>query len=458
MTLRAVFFASLFLLFIALSACLSIPAIAQTPEWVEKNQDKRYPPDRYWLGISSAVGAGAEEKAKESAKKEIAAQFKTIVKAKTIFSKKEENEGEKSTFAQSLNEKIETLIENVELTGVQVAEIHKQGIRVFALAVLNKAEFLRPLREELNSYQTKVREKLKTAESFSAKDFSTAVNAFLEALHLIDEAETKREFFNRISGETFIFSDKVQSQQIESALRTALGDVQLEIVSGNGQSGELGKAFKQPLVVKATSKSGSPLRGLSLVFSVEETPLGKVITDNDGVAFFSPIAQADGVTGGKGKITAAIELKQLSTQLRNELRQNTTVTFEFSLPLSVFECELDLSAIDSERAKQSLEQKIVSALTKNGAVLKGNAALIAKASIDTSESTAVQGMNGQMLVKDITLTLQFQKRDGSIVSSVSFSSTGLGKDNDSAIDKGLSEMRISSSKLAEPIAKARSSE
>ncbi|MFQ3598040.1 MAG: hypothetical protein SNJ55_07600 [Chloroherpetonaceae bacterium] len=441
-----------------LSACSSHTITAQTPEWVERNQDKRFPPDRFWIGVSSAVGSNAEEKAKEAAIKQIAAQFKTTVRAKTTFTKREETEGATSTFTQSLDEKIDNLIDNVELTGARIVETHKQGIRVFALAVLSKEDFLRPLRRDLQAYQTSLAERLSTAESFAGKDVSTAMNAYLDVLNTLDEAEPKREFFNRISGEVFEFSKAVQPSAVESAMRSTLADVRLMMVSGNNQTGNLGRAFAQPLVVKVSTKSGAPLRGLPIVFTAGETELGKVITDNEGVASFSPVAQADGVQGGKGKIIASIELRQLSPRLRSEVRQNASVSFDFTLNASSFACELDLSEIDDERARRAIEQKLSDALSKNGATLKSGSPLIAKAVVSAREAASVQGMSGEVIVKDVTLTLQFQRRGGGVLSSTSFTAKGLGKDAESAVAKALSEIRISPARLAEPIAKAQSAQ
>ncbi|MCS6988544.1 MAG: LPP20 family lipoprotein [Chloroherpetonaceae bacterium] len=447
---------TILLLFATLSACSSQRLAAQTPEWVERNADKRFPPDRYWIGISSAVGNDAEEKAKESAIKQIAAQFKTLVKAKTTFTKREEIEGGASKLSETYEEKINNYIENVELTGARIVETHKQGIRVFALAALEKEAFLRPLRRELQAYQKSLSERLKTAESFASSDLSSAINAYLEVLNALEEAEPKREFFNRVSGEVFEFSNDVQPAAVEAAMRKALSEARLTMVSGNNQKGELGKAFAQPLVVKATNKSGAALRGLPIVFVAGETELGKAITNDEGVASFSPVAQADGVQGGKGKIVAALEMKNLSPRMRDEVRQNASVTFEFALDASSFLCELDLSEIEDERARRSLEQKLADALAKNGATLKRGAPLIAKAVVVAREAASVQGMSGEVVVQDVTLTLQFQRRGGSALSSVSFAAKGLGKDKESAIAKALSDIRISPSRFAEPIAKARS--
>ncbi|MFN3561426.1 MAG: LPP20 family lipoprotein [Chloroherpetonaceae bacterium] len=447
------------LVFLAtLSACASKGITAQTPEWVERNQDRRFPPELYWIGISSAVGSNAEEKAKEAAVKQIAAQFKTTVKAKTTFTKREETEGANSIFTQSLDEKIDNLIENVELTGARIVETHKQGIRVFALAVLSKEDFLRPLRRELQTYQTSLTERLATAESFAGKDVATAINAYLEVINTLDEAEPKREFFNRISGEVFEFSKAVQPSAVENAMRNMLADVRLTMVSGNNQTGSLGRAFEKPLVVKATTKSGAPLRGLSIAFTAGETELGRATTNNDGIASFSPIAQADGVQGGKGKIDASLELKQLSPRMRNEVRQTASVSFDFTLKASNFTCELDLSEIEDDRARRSIEQKLSDALSKNGATLKVGAPLIAKAIVSTREAASVQGMSGEVIVKDVTLTLQFQRRGGGVLSSTSFTAKALGNDAESAIAKALSEIRISPARLAEPIAKAQSAQ
>lgn len=447
-------FALLFLTIV--SACASQRLAGQTPEWVERHQDKRFPPDKFWIGISSAVGNDAEEKAKQAAIKQIAAQFKTIVKAKTTFAKREESEGANSKFTEVFEERIDNYIENVELTGARVVETHKQGIRVFALAVLNKEEFLRPLRRELQAYQTALSERLKSAQSLANADLSRAINAYLEALNALDEAEPKREFFNRISGEVFEFSKDVQPAAIEAAMRDALSEARLTMVSGNGQKGELGKAFAQPLVVRATTKRGTALRGLTIVFAAGETELGKAITDENGVASFSAIAQPDGVQGGKGVIVAALDMKGLSPRMRNEARQNASVSFEFSLNARSFACELDLSEIDDERARRSLEQKLSDALAKNGATIKSGAPLIVKASVSARDIGSVQGMSGEVVAQDVTLTLQFLSRRGGALSSASFANKGLGKDKDSAIAKALIEMRVSPSRLAEPIAKAQS--
>jgi hypothetical protein len=441
---------------VLLSSCASTPPVSAQPEWVSKRQDARYSPDLYWIGVSSAVGSNADQKAAEAAKKEIAAQFKVRVNATTTFIKTENTNGKNSEFSQSLTEKIQNIVENVELTGVQIAETHKEGIRVHALAVLNKEEFWRPRRDELKAYRARAAEKSKSASSFAATDIGTALNAYLETLDLIDEMTPKAEFYNMLAPDKFVLPNELQPESIEKEMRATLGEIRVKAASGNGQTDEVGKTLDKPLVVRAETKTGTPLRGLPVLFTVGETELAKIKTDEKGEASYSFVVNADGASGTKGQVFAGVDMTKLSPNMQKELRANTTAAFAYTIKTVPFVCALQIDGIDDGSAEQTLKKKLSDALQKNGATFKGGAAMIVKASVSSSGTSSVQGMNGEILIREILTNVSFQTKSGDALSSFTISTKSIGKTEDEAVSKAMSELKIPSAKLAESIGKAKS--
>lgn len=435
-------------------------AVAQPqPSWVTTGKHPKYPQDLYWVGIGQGMGARALDEAKSKAKAEIAKQFKVTVSSKTKLVQTEKIVGNSALMTSDLEDRIETQVDKMPLTGLEIAETFESKVtgKAFALAVLNREEFTNTLKTELDAEIAKIREKIASGASLSEKgDIGSAVNAYMEALAIAEEVGPKVVFFN-IVAKGYALPEDVRPEFIESQVRDELSMISLKKVSGDNQKGRIGENLPAPLVVQALSK-GQPIRGVPITFKAGDDIVETVITGEDGMARLEYVVQAVGIKGNKGRVTATIDLSRLSAALRSELRNITTLPFDFTIEgIGSFACDVEMSDNDiTDSQNAMLAKMMVQALEKNGVTVKRNAPIVARGAFTAREAGTVQSLNGQMVLQDITFEVFFINRNTqSVLSSVSINVKGLGRDSEDALQKGLNSLRLPPAKLSEAIGKAR---
>ncbi len=446
-----------------LMLCLLIaaePVHAQPqPVWVTTGKSPKHPQDLYWVGVGQGMGARALEEAKAKAKAEIAKQFKVIVSTKSKLVQTEKIVGNSALMTSDLSSRIETEVEKMPLIGIEIAETFESQVtgKAFALAVLNREEFTNTLKAELDAEIAKIREKISSATTLSEKgDIGSAVNAYMEALALAEEIGPKVVFFN-IVAKGYVLPEDVRPEFIESQVRDELSMISLKKAGGDNQKGRIGEVLPEPLTVQALAK-GTPIRGVPITFKVGDEIIEKVITDEDGLARLTYVVQAQDIRGNKGRVTATIDLSRLSATLRSELRNITTLTFDIQVEgIGSFVCDVEMADNDiTEGQNAMLAKMMVQALEKNGVTVKRNAPIVARGAFTAREAGTVQGLDGQMVLQDITFEIFFINRNTqSVLSSVSVNTKGLGRDSEEALQKGLNALRLPPAKLSEAIGKAR---
>ncbi|MCS7013050.1 MAG: LPP20 family lipoprotein [Chloroherpetonaceae bacterium] len=429
------------------------------PAWVTTGKHPKYPQDLYWIGVGQGMGARALDEAKSKAKAEIAKQFKVTVSSKTKLVQTEKIVGNSALMTSDLEDRIETQVDKMTLTGLEIAETFESKVtgKAFALAVLNREEFTNTLKTELEAEIAKIREKIASGASLSEKgDIGSAVNAYMEALALAEDVGPKVVFFN-IVAKGYALPEDVRPEFIESQVRDELSMISLKKVSGDNQRGKIGENLPMPFVVQALSK-GQPIRGVPITFKAGDEIVETVITGEDGMAKLEYVVQAVGIKGNKGKVTATIDLSRLSASLRSELRNITTLPFDFTVEgIGSFACDVEMADNDiTDGQNAMLAKMMVQALEKNGVTVKRNAPIVARGSFTAREAGTVQSLNGQMVLQDITFEVFFINRNTqSVLSSVSVNVKGLGRDSEDALQKGLNSLRLPPAKLSEAIGKAR---
>jgi hypothetical protein len=445
-----------------LTLCLLIAEFVQAqpqPAWVTTGKSPKYPQDLYWVGVGQGMGARALEEAKAKAKAEIAKQFKVTVSSKSKLVQTEKIVGNSALMTSDLSDRIETEVEKMPLIGLEIAETFESNVtgKAFALAVLNREEFTNTLKSELDAEIAKIREKISSAAALSEKgDIGSAINAYMEALALAEEVGPKVVFFN-IVAKGYVLPEDVRPEFIESQVRDELSMISLKKAGGDNQKGKIGEVLPEPLTVQALSK-GTPIRGVPITFKAGDEVIEKVITGEDGLARLTYAVQALGIKGNKGRVTATLDLSRLSATLRSELRNITTLNFDIQVEgIGSFACDVEVADNDITAGQNAMLAKmVVQALEKNGVTVQRNAPIVARGAFTAKEAGTVQGLNGQMVLQDITFEIFFINRNTqSVLSSVAVNVKGLGRDSEEALQKGLNALRLPPAKLSEAIGKAR---
>jgi len=160
--------------------------------------------------------------------------------------------------------------------------------------------------------------------------------------------------------------------------------------------------------------------------------------------------------GGKGKVLSLIDFKTMSSELRSLVAKNTSVKFEFTLEQKSITCKVEILGAGSTKAKENFRKKLIQSLEQSGAVTDEKSQILVKATLGAENSGTVDGMSGTMFTQSISLAIEFiDEHVSRIIATVSATGKGMGKNENEAIDKGISSLKIPMRELGNAVANVR---
>lgn len=135
------------------------------PDWVEKGTSKKFPPEKYFIGVaSSAEPDGAKDKARAEIAKILKARIQQEQTEKETYA--QQTVGKKTTSSQTFEAASATKVSVDEsLEGVTIAETYDQKGTHYALAVLDREKTAADLRKKVTDLELQGDELLKQANT-----------------------------------------------------------------------------------------------------------------------------------------------------------------------------------------------------------------------------------------------------------------------------------------------------
>lgn len=444
--------------------CLGGTAQSQLPDWAITGNSNRYPRELYWIGVGSAVGTGGLEAAKSQARVAIASQIKVTVSSKIRYVQSEAIVGDVSNYSTDISSETQSVVEKMEFADLAFPEtfVNPVDTKAYVLAVLEKDQFFGRLRREIDLPVNELGQKLEHArEQANAADLGEAVNTFASIMGDVPELYPKIFFYNSIAPDAYVLPSGLVYDNLEAELGKILGNVSLVIASGDKQTVALGKPFPQPLAVKATTViDGKPalLNRLTVSYRTGENEKETAVTDDQGVALFSPIASPDLVTDGtSGKLTAFVDIPRMSPRLKAKVERNTSVGFAFTASGAQFTVKVTVAGAGPDAAQFDLVNRVIKELEKNNVRANQQQSRYEFHLVVTaSEGQTVTGMAGNLYTQKVQVSGMLKDGStGTIVGTLTTSSVGMDKDRDRALEKGIAGLKFSSKDLSSIVARAR---
>ncbi|MBS4027492.1 MAG: LPP20 family lipoprotein [Ignavibacteriales bacterium] len=439
-------------------------ANAQIPSWYLERKLPQYSLDEFWIGVGSAKGTDnvAMEQATNNARKDIAAQFKVSVSSRISTLQSEMRIGDKSTLSSSIENKTTSVIDAVELVGLQTVKTEqlKNENQTYVLVALEKSVFRSYLKNALDMQVERVQSVLGTANAQASRaEVNAALNSYLATQSFTEEFFPDLFFYNGIADSFYRLPVELTSEEIDGKMKAYVSGISLSVIRGNKQSGETGKNLPLPLETKAILKIDGkdvPLKGVNIHYKLGNLTLEKVVTNDEGVARHTFLAQSEATSGGKGKVVAFVDIAGGGTSLRSFITKNTTCEFEFTLAQSAFLCAVEISGAGSLKIKDGLRKKIIQSLEKNGATITEDAPFLVKGTLALGNSSSTEGMGGILYTQEILLSIEISEtKTNKIMGTLSVTAKGFSKNSAEAVEKGISNIKVPSKELGEAMAKAR---
>ncbi len=270
------------------------------PAWVDGKMEAQYPRALFIVGVGVASSSkeiqgeneSIQRRADNQARAEIAKQIRVQIAQQEVDIQREERGVNASVLSSEFAEVVNTSSVRLTLEGVEICSHWidpAEGV-YYALAVLNRDEAAGRLAENMDLSVKRGLEWDRLSQKYaSAGDVILELKALTHALAFLGKAFQEYQVYRVVRSEGPSLreaQDLPPTTLLESRLLERSSQIQLEILGGDLQRGEVGHPLEQKLHVRVTW-NGSPLSGLPLLFSfgtgVGEVD-GIVLTDASGEA------------------------------------------------------------------------------------------------------------------------------------------------------------------------------
>ncbi len=453
-----------FLPLVAALLCVAGVSQAQLPDWARTGKSNRYPEEMYWVSVASAIGSEGIEKAKAQARVGIASQIKVTVSSKMKYVQSEKIVGDVSNYSTDMTSETQSVVEKMEFVDLTFPEtfVNSVDTRSYVMAVLDKEQFYERLRRDIEGPVAELQQRLQNARSQAgAADLGESVNTFAGIMGEVPDLYPKIFFYNSIAPSAYTLPTELIYDNLESELAKILGTVSLSIQGGNNQTVALGKSFAQPLSVKAMSVidgKPTPLRGLTISYRTGPEEKETAVTNDQAIASLSPIASPDLVTEGtSGTLVAFVDIPRMSARLKTKVEQNTSVAFAFTVAGAQFTVKVTVAGAGPDAAQFELVKRVIKDLERNNVRANQQQSRYELHLIVTaSDGQTVSGMGGNLYSQNVQVTGMLKDGStGTVIGTISTSATGMDKDKDRALEKGIAGLKFSSKDLSSVVARAR---
>ncbi len=432
-----------------LSFCLG----QKIPSWYLDGNLKGYSPQKYFIGI----GEGKDyQKALENAGLYIASQMQISISSKLESSVSENSLNGEISSSEFVKEDITTQV-NQSLPALEIIKNEKVKGTVYVFAVLDKDRYLRNINYQLADISLSINTFLSGARNHSRKgNISKSFEGYKLVKQLVTKLNTKKTFYNSLSKTRYFDDPNLNFASIEKEIDNLIGDLKIEVISGNNQTGTNGMLLPEPLIVKLYSqKYNTPIVGAEILIKYNNGDLAsRGITDSNGRYEFFVFAYDDAQNGSK--IEASLSPKGLinpSKIKKAQIKASILYDLQKKPPISFDIVILDKNGLDRI---DFLEKKLAKYVFKLGNEVSESSRLIINGKIFEKKSKEITGKSGTQFLVTSELNLSLDsKTTGASLNNISLTGKGLSKKNkEDALNIASKKIKLNQRKIASLISGA----
>jgi hypothetical protein len=435
-------------------ACTCLPA--QVPDWAVSHSHPRYPVDGYIIGIGSASGDNAGESARRLAQSDIATQVRVRVQSeiKNVQQTFELNKNEASYAEFRIKS---TSVVDELLTGATIVETMTDAATntVYALAVLNRLQFVGTIGAELNSGWNQANVLVKASDDFIRRGkLLESIQNLLDARKIVADMLPKQALHDAVSRIPYEAHQELGPSALTSRIRAALSFVRIEKKEGDNQLGKIGETFENPFIVHLAlvlEDRTVPLTGTPVKFlTAKDELISELSTDQNG-----NVSLTTNIRGGKNtSIRAFLSLPSIEKEFWQNLNSSSIqFTYTALAPDIAFAVKAGTGSL---KMTQALISSISSVITDIGYRTVDISRFIILAEYRPAPSMSVGGLTGAIVSvnADVTITL-LDNQTSKTLGSISVKAKGAGKNEQEAGEKAVRDLRIPENDMLQLLQKAK---
>ena len=444
-------FKKIFLLFVIFSSL----AFAKIPKWFTETELPGYSLDFYITGTGS--GASYDE-AITKAQATIASQLRVTIKSELTSIEKEINKDDRISY-MNLFESTSSSIVNETVKGIEIIKKDKSEGVHYVFAVLSKEKYSAGLKAELDNLWSQIVSLTSNARELKRQGkIFAALENYTDTQEIITPFYSKKAFYDAIASSPYFLDTEISLGDINSEIREILAGFQVNLISGDNQTGTVGKPLPEPIIFQVNYRLGvpediTPIPNMPLIIKYGDGNLvEKLTTDQYGKARCYVTTYSIGTS--MGKIIARPNLYKLPALYRKYLNKaegvaRFKISEEKTLSFAV--------KIKDERGKtlSTVERNLSRNVEKMGHNVNPESNVLLNGVVELISTEEIEGYGGKQYIAISELSLSMVNlSNNEEIASLTAKGKGMHKLEKKAVDASYKKIKISKKELAEMLAKA----
>jgi ATP-dependent protease HslVU (ClpYQ) peptidase subunit len=423
------------------------------PSWFASGTHPKYQSEFYFVGIGSG---DSYENAQTEALAAISRQIEVKVEGEIKNTVNSYSIGDRETITNEF-QSLTKAYTKTTLINAQIVEKAEDKGKFYALAVMDKSDYLKGLEQLLANKLGELRKLYDDAENFLKNcEVFSALETLVGSGDLSADIASKSVLYASIAGKPYPIEEVLTGPAILSRVRTIIKKIEIKKISGDEQSAKSGNLLGQPFIVELQYKSDkedfNPLRNIRLCLKDEEGKvLAKRVTDNSGKAEFWAYA----VGNKKGLNFITFDLSGVPQIFKNDLK-DLQLYFKFDI-LNLAPMSFAIAVIDETGEwADAVERNIAKSVIEAGHHVNPQAQLLLTGKVQLMEAHKIEGITGPQYLAKTELILYLKDlKSEEIFGNITLSSQGMDKTSErSALEKSYKKIDISPAEMSKLLGQA----
>jgi len=330
-----------------------------------------------------------------------------------------------------------------EVQGIEVVKTAMQGKISYALAVLDKKNFVANCRATIAELKKQLAQLMQTAgEDVAGAKIGSALKKLSDAKKVIGEILDQRTFLSSAAEITKAEELNFTMTDIAALYEKCVSSVRMSKVSGDNQVFAVGMVPSEPFVVQVATADGTPVPMLPVAVTEGNKRSVEKYTDDKGKAQLLLGEKAD-MSVGSHSYNAVISL-QVSSDARKYLdAQAQTFTYTVQSNPCFAKVDIEVSQILST-GRDEIIKKVITRLSKYDIKNDPEAENSLKVMVTAVEAGGVQGLSqsSSFIKTEVTLAMTLVDENGKELASVQGSAKGMGGSVIKSAAQGIDNVKI----------------
>ena len=408
-------------------------------QWVTTGRDIEYPNDFYFVGV------GLSERGPEAARQNAMVEVKKQITVKVNASMLDEQMSLSTDGRETSINRVESrsrLTTSGEVQGIEVVKTATQGKITYALAVLDKKNFVANCKAKIAELKGQLAKLADGAKAdIGAAKLGSALSKLSEAKKLIADILDERTLLSAAAEVTKAEELNYTLTDIAALDEQCISSIRITKVSGDNQVFAVGIVPADPFVVKVAAADGAPVSMLPVAIMDGSKRLVEKFTDDKGKAELLLGEKAD-MSVGSHSYTVAITL-QVSSDAKKYLTAQAQ-SFGYTVQSNPCFAKIDVDVSQTlASGRDDIIKKVMTRLSKYDIKHDPQAENILKVTVSAVEAGGVQGLSqsSSFIKTDVTMVLTLLD-DGKELATVQGSAKGIGGSVAKSAAQGIDNLKI----------------